>query len=138
MINIKKALGAVVAVFAVFFVLDILVHGFALMGLYEQTVSVWRPEEQMQKLRYLMNIGQLLFAVVFVWIYGKGYESNKPGVGQGIRYGLYVGLLVVAFQNFVWYVVLPIPFALVLAWMVAPIVKCLAAGVAVGALYNNR
>ena len=130
-------LTASLAAFAVIFVLDFIMHGRLLMGLYEQTASVWRPQAEAHAMMWMMTAGQLLFAGLFTLIYSKGYETGKPGLGQGLRYGLLVGLLTSISFVSVWYVVLPIPLALALGWVASGLVNCLSAGTVVGLLYRN-
>src|SRR5437879_10429622 len=47
-----------------------------------------------------------VFAPFFALIYVKGYEKGKPGLGQGFRYGLYVGAMLSVMTGFGWYVIL--------------------------------
>ena len=131
----KRSIVAIMAAFAAIFVLDFIAHGRLLIGLYAQTASVWRPEAQAHEKMWLMMLGQLLFAVLFVWIYSKGYEQHRPGLGQGLRYGLLIGLLTSISYITVWYVVLPVPLALALGWFASMMADCLLAGAAVGLLY---
>ena len=136
--NIGRFVLAGVAAFAVTFVLDMIVHGKLLMGLYEQTASVWRGKGESHEMMWLMMLGQLLFGLVFAWIYAKGYEAGKPGLGQGLRFGFLIGLLYAIFSVSVWYVVLPIPFALAAGWAASNLADCLAAGAVVGLIYRPR
>ena len=85
---------------------------------------------------WMMTVGQLVFAYVFAWFYTLGYESGKKGLGQGLRFGFYVGLLLAASQNFVWYVVLPVPFVLNLGWLGAAFLDSVVAGAVVGFIYK--
>ena len=133
----KKWFIATVAVFAVMFGLEYVIHGVLLSDIYQQTASVWRPETEMQQHMWLMWFGYAIFAAVFVWIYTKGYETHKSPLGQGVRYGLLVGLLVATVQSFGWYAVLPIPAALAMWWFVAGLVECLAIGVTASLTYQK-
>lgn len=135
--NTKRWALASLAAVAVVFVLESVIHGFLLADLYQQTASVWRPQAEMQGLMWLMWVGYLIFAPVFVLIYAKGYETNKGGVGQGVRYGLIIGILLSAPQNLVWYAVLPIPGILAFYWFAAGLVESIAAGAAVGLIYKQ-
>ena len=136
--NVKRWGLAGVAAFAVTFVLDFIAHGRLLMPLYQQTASVWRGQGQAHEMMWLMALGQLLFGLAFAWIYTKGYEDRKPGLGQGLRYGFLIGLLMSIFYVSVWYVVLPVPFVLVAGWMASMMADCLAAGAAVGLIYRRK
>jgi hypothetical protein len=78
MINLKRWGIASLAAFVVIFVIDFIAHGRLLMGLYNQTASVWRPQVNAHKMMWLMTLGQICFAMIFTFIYTKGYESIKP------------------------------------------------------------
>ncbi len=135
--NTKLWALASLAVLMVMFVLEGLIHGVLLADLYKQTAQLWRPDADMQSLMWLMWVGYLIFAPIFVFIYIKGYEPNKSGVGQGLRYGLLIGFLIAAPESLGWYAVLPIPAALAFYWFVAGLVEHVAAGMAVGLVYKQ-
>lgn len=86
---------------------------------------------------WMMFVGALVFSFVFACFYTKGYETGKDGLGQGLRFGLYAGLLLATYQGLVWYVVLPIPMSLAIAWLAGAMVKSLCAGAVVGLIYRN-
>ena len=133
----KKGFWLVAAgVFAGLFVLEFAIHEVALKGAYEATASVWRSKEQMSQMMKWMMASYLLVSVFFTWIFVKGYEKGKAGLGQGIRYGLLMGGLF-ASDKLVWYVVLPIPASLMLAWMAGNLVVGLSLGTIAGLLYKN-
>ena len=60
------------------------------------------------------------------------------GEGRGCATGSLVGLLVSVSYVTVWYVVLPVPFALALGWVVSGMAGCLWAGVVIGLIYRHR
>jgi hypothetical protein len=135
--NTKRWLLASVAVLVVLAVLEFLIHGVLLSDLYRQTASVWRSEAEMQKMMWIFWVGMLVFAPFFALIYVKGYEKGKPGLGQGFRYGLYVGVMLSVMHSFGWYVILPIPLALAFYWLLGILVEFIAAGVAAGLVYHE-
>ena len=135
--NAKRWLLASLAVFAVIAALEFLIHGVLLQDLYKQTAAVWRPEAEMQKMMWLFWVGMLVFAPFFALIYVKGYEKGKPGLGQGFRFGLYVGAMLCVMNSFGWYVLLPIPLALAFYWFLSILVEFIAAGVAAGLVYHD-
>jgi len=90
----------------------------------------------MKQMMWLFWISYLIFAPVFALIYVKGYEAGKGGVGQGLRFGAYMGLLTGVAMTLGWYVVLPIPAALAVYWAIAGFVEMVAAGVVVGLIYR--
>ena len=135
--NTKQLLLANVAVFVVIAVLEFFIHGFLLSDMYQQTASVWRPQADAQAMMWLFWVGYLVFAPFFTLIYVKGYEKGKPGLGQGFRFGLYVGAMLSVVNSLGWYVVLPIPLVLALCWFLAVLVEFTVTGIVVGLVYRE-
>ena len=135
--NTKRWLLASVTVFVVIMALEFLIHGVLLAGTYQQTASLWRPQAEMQRLMWIFWVGYLVFALFFAFIYAKGYEKGKPGLGQGVRFGFYVGAMLSVMHSFGQYVILPIPLALSFYWFVAILVEFIAAGIAAGLVYHD-
>jgi hypothetical protein len=64
-------------------VFEMLWHGFLMRGMYDATISVWRPEEE-SDMKFIFA-SQFLFAAVLAYIYtfiGK-HISCKRGVVFG-------------------------------------------------------
>ena len=135
--NTKRWLLASVAVFVVIAVMEFFIHGVLLSDMYQQTASVWREETEMQRMMWILWVGYLVFAPFFALIYVKGYEKGKPGLGQGVRCGLYVGAMLSVMHSFGWYVILPIPLVLAFYWFLTILVEFIAAGVAAGLVYRE-
>ncbi|HAK60145.1 MAG TPA: hypothetical protein DCO77_07145 [Nitrospiraceae bacterium] len=136
--NTKRWLLASLAVVVVFFVLEMIIHGMLLQGLYLKTAQVWRPQAEMMGLMWLSWLGYLIFAPFFAFIYTKGHETGKSGLGQGLRYGVLMGLMLSPMQSLSWYAVLPIPGILAFAWFLAGMVVITASGIAVGLIYREK
>jgi hypothetical protein len=134
--NTRSWVLASIAVFVTLAVLEAVIHGALLQNLYQQTASVWRPPTQANQLMWLMWLGYAIFAPFFVWLYSKGVEKRKDALGQGLRFGLMLGLGIEAMNALIWYVVLPIPFMLAVAWFVAGTAVFAAAGVAAALIYK--
>ncbi len=130
--NMTRYLLAVIAVFIAVFVLEYLVHGVLLMGMYQETVHLWRPQEEANMM--WMFLSQLAYAAVLVFIYTRHYEAR--GLGEGVRYGWLIGLLLLTLE-IGKYVYMPIPEALWVAWMVAALVKGLVSGSVAGLVYKD-
>jgi hypothetical protein len=135
--NTKRWLLASLAVFVVMLALEFLIHGVLLHGLYLQTASVWRPQADMQRLMWIFWVGYLVFAPFFALIYAKGYEKGKGGLGQGFRFGLYVGAMLSVLHSYAQYVILPIPLVIACYWFAATLVEFIAAGIAAGLVYHE-
>jgi len=135
--NVKRWLLASVTVFVIIFILEMVIHGVLLAGIYQETATVWRPQAEMEATMWYMWLGYLIFAPAFVYIYVRGYESGKDGLAQGLRYGVIVGILLSIPQSLGWYSVLPIPAALALYWAVAGMAEVIIAGMATGLIYKK-
>lgn len=133
----KRCIIASLAVIAASFVLDFILHGVLLADIYKETADLWRPEAEMKKLTWLMWVGYLVFAPLFVKIYSKGYEEGKSGLGQGLKYGLLLGLLFTVPTNLVWYAVLPISATLTAYWLVGGLIQIIILGAIVGLIWKK-
>jgi len=137
----KRWLLASLAVLVVLGVVGFVVHHVLLADMYKDTASIWRPAAEMGRLMGVFWIGNIIYALMFTFIYTKGYEkkkknSTKSNVEQGLRYGVYISLLTCVPMSFGWYALLPIPGMLAVYWAIAGVVESAAAGVAVGLVYK--
>lgn len=124
-------------VFVTLFALDYLLHGMLLKDLYHQTASLWRPEAEMKSMMWYMWLGYLVFSPVFVCIYSKGFEDSKGSIGQGIRYGFWMGILLSVMPNLICYAVMPIPLKLAVSWIVGETIKYTCLGTVLGFAYKK-
>ncbi len=127
----RIALASVV-VFVFVFLFEFLFHGILLKGMYEATAELWRPEEEHEMI-YLF-LSQLWFAIMVVVIFSRNCEGK--GVGEGVRYGILIGLLMAAPQ-LATYCYLPMPLSLTLSWVVASALKGLGAGIVASLVYRT-
>lgn len=123
-------LPAIVA-FAVLAVLDFVIHSLILRGDYATTGLVRSPVNVP-----LILVGEFVFAVLFTWIYTKGYEPSKPPVGQGVRYGLALGLLYWGAGSLIHLAVIPVSGALAVKWIVFGVIEMAIVGAVVASLYK--
>lgn len=133
----KKLIKTSLGVFVAMAVLEFFIHGTILKGLYEQTANVWRTKENMKQVCWMMWLGYLVFAPLFVYGYRMGHESKKDAVPQGVRYGIWIGLLMTVMPNLVWFVVLPIPGILALSWFFWGMAEFILVGALLGYLYER-
>jgi hypothetical protein len=137
LVNTRRFVTASIAAFVVISVVAFVIHGVLLSGVYQRAAAAFRTEADARRLFWLFYVGYLVFAVFFTFIYTKGYERDRGGLPQGLRFGFYVGVMIGALESLVWYVVLPIPAALAFYWFVAYVAMSLAAGATVGWLYRH-
>ncbi len=134
-LNLKQWLIATGAVFIVLSILAFLVNRAVLVNWYpEQTLQ--KPENLMM-LRVWMYLSRLLFSAIFVYLFSLGYEG-KPGIGQGLRYGLWVGLLMSLPGVFSSMVVTTSPVDFLVVGGAVRVIEILIAGVVVGLIYKGQ
>jgi hypothetical protein len=136
--NNKKFWISVVVLFFVYGILQFVIHGVFLQKAYMATAHLWKEEAVMQSRFYGHLLADFFFALLFCFIYVKGYEPNKAGAAQGIRYGLYMGLFVQLPMVFTQFVVSNIPGSLLGWWLIYGILTYVICGGILGAIYKPQ
>ena len=113
----KRLLIAWVVVFVAWFFGSFVVHHLLLGADYKSIASLYRTPEQAREVFHWMIVAHVLMAGAFVWIYARGVEA-KPWLGQGLRFGLAIAVLGVIPTYLMYYVVQPIPSAMVVKQIV--------------------
>ncbi len=131
----KKFWTAFIVIFVVWIILDYLVHGVILSSAYqsEEMMKIMRPD--MGDKMWIMYVVTLIMSFFFTLIFSKGYEGK--GVGEGIRYGLYVGLLMATPMAYSSYAMYPMPYSLALQWFIYGIIHYLILGIIVSLVYGK-
>ena len=102
----KQRIGAVVAGFILQLVGLVLIHSVWLKPYYVAPGSIWRSQEEATSRVWAMLLAVLIYVIGAVWIYAHGVE-RKPWVGQGIRFGIVLALVVVVYGSLSGWVTLP-------------------------------
>lgn len=131
----KKFFIAWIVLFVAWMAGSFLVHGTLLHDDYAQLPNLMRPEAEAQQYFGLMLLAHVVMAGAFVWIYSRGIESS-PWLGQGFRFGLAVALLAVVPTYTIYYVVQPMPGALVGKQIVLDTALCVVLGIIVAFMYR--
>ncbi|RKY80626.1 hypothetical protein DRQ00_01700 [candidate division KSB1 bacterium] len=132
--NAKKFLLAGVGVFVYMMITDFIIHGLILKGCYStpEFQYLWRPAGEM--INWLMWVSRLIFSFVFVFIFTKGYEQK--GLAEGLRFGLYIALLLTLTRILMNYATQPISFSLAIYWFVLETIQLVIAGLVAAAIYR--
>jgi len=133
--NIQRWVVASIVVTVVVAILEMILHGYLLQGMYQETASVWRPQDEMRAMMPLMWLGYAALAPFFVWVYVQGATPGAEPVEQGVRFGFMLGAGLSAMNSFVWYAVLSIPSKLAMAWFFGELGVFIAAGIAAAVSY---
>ena len=110
------------------------VHGVLLHGDYAQLPNLMRTETDAQGHFGWMLLADLCIGFGFTWIYLKGREAGKPAIGQGLRFGAAVAILMTVPMYLIYYAVQPWPGAVVVKQIVYDVVGMLLMGVVVALL----
>jgi len=130
--NTRRYIIASICVFVFVFVFEFIVHAILLMGVYEETAHLWRPQGGIYML--FMTLSQLSFAFVMAFIFTRHFENK--GIKEGVRFGLYMGLLL-ATPEIGTYCYMPIPLYLTIAWVLAAIGKGVGSGIVLSRVYRS-
>lgn len=130
--NKQRYVVSVLVTFVFVFLYDFLVHGFLLGDFYKQTAQLWRTEEEYKM--PVMLLSEFCFSAVLAFIFTRNYEGK--GIGEGIRFGLCIGLLLGTIE-IGKYSYMPIPMMLMLSWVLAALFTGLGAGVILSLVYKR-
>ena len=131
--NLKKAIPTIIVVFIVANGLGFLIHAVLLKPDYMPIAGYYRPAGQ-EKMLYI-SLAYLSFAIGSVWVYAKGVE-DKSWLGQGIRFGIAMWLVLAVPSFFIAYAVQPVPTMLMVKQVLFEGVDKIVLGVLTAALYR--
>ncbi len=85
--------------------------------------------------RILIYLSRISFACLFTFVFTKGYEG-KPGLGEGIRYGCWAGLLVYLPAILIGLATSDLPTSSQINLLVKGILEAIICGAVIGQLYR--
>jgi hypothetical protein len=88
-----------------------LIHDVMLHAEYAALPNLFRPEAEIREGMFHLAIAHLVMAGAFTWIYSRGV-TDRPWVGQGLRFGLAIASLAVLPMYFILHVIQPWPSSL--------------------------
>lgn len=130
----KKFIVGFIAVFIVSLVLGFINHGLTLHDEYQAT-GLFRPDSEAERYTLWMLLAHLSLSFAFVWIYRRGREE-RPWLGQGLRFGVMIALLMVVPIYLIYYAVQPMPGLLVFRQISYDTVATLIMGALVAFVYR--
>jgi hypothetical protein len=134
---LKKTIGAIVVSFILLSVGGYLIHNVWLAQDYRAHSDLWRSQDAMLHRLLHIYIANLIFSIGAVLIYARGVEA-KPWVGQGIRFGILLALVTVIPNSLVEYFVYPLPYQLVLKWMIGGGLLSIVVGLGIAAICQPK
>lgn len=131
--NVKKLLLTIIVVFVVANLTGFFIHAIWLRQDYMVVAQHYRPEGQ-EKMVWII-LAYLAFAIGSVLVYAKGVE-NKPWLGQGVRFGILMCLVLTVPSFFIAYAVQPVPTILMAKQVFYEGVDKILLGIITAALYR--
>ena len=132
--NIPRFIAAAIALFVFIFLYEWLVHGYLLMGLYEQTASVWRNFAEMTANMPVAMCFQFALSVWTAFAFTQIYKEG--GIIKGLLFGLFFGVFA-GILTASWYLWLPVPAKLAWSWLASGIGEGLGGGLVLGSVYRR-
>jgi hypothetical protein len=131
--NVKRLVLTIIVVFVVAYFTGFFIHAIWLRPDYMLASNLYRPEGQ-EKMVFIV-LAYLAFAIGSVWVYAKGVE-NKPWLGQGVRFGVAIFLILTVPSFFIAYAVQPIPWLLFVKQVICEGVDKIVLGIITALLYR--
>lgn len=135
-VSCKRCLVTAILVFVGVVAEGMFFNNVCLKGQYEIHSYLWRDPARTKMLFPLLILSYAVFAYFFTWIFAKGYESGKGGLGQGFRFALLlwpVASLHIQMGNAPF---LNIPLRFFAFWTLDGLLACLVAGIVAGLVYK--
>lgn len=129
----KRCALSVLAIFVFTYAYEAFLHGYLLMGMYNETPALWRPASEMAQYAPWFLLRYALLAMVIACLYKKmgdcapstecTVDGKKPCPYQkSLCFGIKIGVLMGVIQASS-YVYMPISGTLALAWFVGALVE---------------
>lgn len=91
-LDVMKWVYASIAVFVLYTVLEFALNHWVLAPGYPDAYPASSDVQDVSMLRLYTYLGRAIFSLLFVYLFVRGYEG-KPGIGEGARFGFWLGLL---------------------------------------------
>jgi len=133
----KKLWIGTIVVFIVMTLTSFLIHQVVLGATYQSPsmAPLMRPAAEGAANLWIHFVTGAIASFFFTLIFSKGCEGK--GIGEGVRYGFYVGMLTSIPMAYDTYAEMPIPYALALQWFLYGLCQYILLGVAVAMIYGK-
>jgi hypothetical protein len=133
-VNKVRLIITIVVVFLLANFSGYFIHAIWLRQDYLPIAQHYRPEGE-QKLLFIV-LAYLSFAIGSVLVYARGVE-DRPLLGQGVRFGLLMFLILTVPSFFIAYAVQPVPAVLMSKQILAELVDKVLLGIVTAFLYGK-
>jgi len=131
----KKVIPGFIAVYIVMNLLNYLIHQVMLKETYMKLVEMKMMRGEDAGTMWIFFVTALIVSFFFTLIFSKGYEGK--GIGEGVRFGLYAGLMMATPFAYDTYASMEIPYDLALQWFLYTTISYIILGVVVAAVFGK-
>ena len=135
--KIKKYAMPALAVFVAITIFDMVFHNIIMEKMYTQHANLFRPHNIICTHKYYFWMANLIYSFAFCYIYSKGHEKIDS-ISQGIRFGLWVTLLIWIPNTIVDYTVYAHPRSLEIAWLAGDTIQSILAGITAAYMFKRK
>ena len=128
---------SVAVLFVVSMLLGMVVHGMVLGPDYAKLQNLFRAPADSQAHFPYMIAAHIVMAIGFTWIYRQG-RDDRPWLGQGLRFGLAVAMLVTIPTYLIYFAVQPMPSDLVAKQIALDVIAMVILGVVAAAVNRDK
>jgi|SRR5262252_3393841 len=132
--NRVRLIVTIIVTFVLADALGYFIHHIWLRQDYLPIANLLRPEGE-QKVSWII-IANLAFAIGAVWAYAHGVE-DKPWLGQGLRFGIVLCLILTLPSFLILYAVLPVPAILMVKQVSSEVIGKLIIGIVIALIYGR-
>ncbi len=133
----KKFWIAFVVIFVLTSVLGMLVHGIWLGPAYAELTGVMRTEEESMGLMHFMIIAHIFYAFGLCWVYRMGHDASKDWLGQGVRFGIAITVLIWIPVYLIYHTVAYFPMDVVVKQISGELVSSIIVGLTLAFLHKS-
>ncbi len=108
----KQFMISVFVMFVATMVVGFVVHATLLAADYAALPNLYRSNEESQNYFHFMLLAHVLMAIGLTWVYRMG-RDDSPWIGQGLRFGVAMVVLMTIPIYMIYYAVQPTPESLV-------------------------
>ena len=135
--NLSRVALAGFLAWVAFCAIGFIAHAVLLNDVYAAHATIMRPEAEASSRLPLAFAVSLVGMLAFAYAYAKGYEGGK-GIQEGLRFGVLVGVMLIAFVLIWDYMTYPLSRTFLFALVVDYIVEFAIYGAIVGLIYKPR
>jgi hypothetical protein len=134
--NIQRYFIGSFVVFLFIFAAEFIFHGQIMEGFYQEAMNLLRPEAEAMAYFPSMIAGFLVLSFGFCYVFTKGFENK--GIGEGARFGFWVGITFSVSTSLINYAIFPWPTSWIVGWIIGEPIILMIAGVIFAAIYRPR